>query len=421
MRAANSLAANSLWMVLSRFAAQGLTVIFTVVLARRLGISGFGEYAFIAALIYVANSLTTFGTDMVVIRQIAAHANSSGLPAALVLQLVLSALLIVAVWLYGPRIPNQSPEAVQALKVYILSLIPLAFFTVFSTALRGLQRLGAYAFLNLVVPALQVGIVLMPRIQLGALCAFLLGVQVIAALIAGWMCNGLVAQLWRQRRRAVPDLPVLMKACAPLVLLTVLGISYQRLSIYMLSTMTNPTDTGLFSAAARTLEATKTAHLAVLAALYPAMALAGSPSAQAGLARSIRASRNVLLAGGAAGALILFAFAGPLIRLLYGGEYQPSEPILRVLAWTLIPFTINSYLTLSFVAAHREWFVGRALAVSLVALFILNLWQIPAEGALGSAWAVLIAESIQAAALLMSVQHRWASQGGTCELPHLSG
>src|ERR1700690_664246 len=111
------LAKNSLWMILSRFGAQGLAVIFTVVLARRMGSAGFGEYAFIAALIYVANSLTTFGTDMVLIREIAAQDDLSGLPAALMIQLVLSALRITAIWLFAARIPNQSTETILALKI----------------------------------------------------------------------------------------------------------------------------------------------------------------------------------------------------------------------------------------------------------------------------------------------------------------
>lgn len=421
-RAASNLAANSLWMTLSRFAAQGLTVVFTVVVARRLGIAGFGEYAFIAALIYVANSLTTFGTDMVLIRQIAARGDLSGLPAALLLQLVLSATLIVAVLFFGPGIPKQSAVAVQALRIYVLSLIPLAFFTIFSTALRGLQRLDLYALLNLIVPALQVCIVLLPGMNLTVLSGLLLVVQVVAAIIAGLLCSALLPQLWSLRSTAVAGLRRLVPACAPLVLLTVLGMGYQRLSIYMLSTMADPSSTGLFSAAARAVEASKTAHVAVLAALYPAMALAGNQVAQqAGLKKNIRISRNFLLAGGAAAAYVLSAFAGPLVRLLYGSDFQSSAPILRVLAWTLIPFTVNSYLTLSLVASNREWLVARALIVSLFALFILNLWQIPAAGAVGSAWSALGAECLQAAVLLMSVRHQSVSKGVARELPHLPG
>jgi O-antigen/teichoic acid export membrane protein len=464
--AQTGLAKNSLWMILSRFGAQGLAVIFTIFLARRLGSAGFGEYAFIAALIYVANSLTTFGTDMVLIREIAAQDDLSSLPAALLLQLILSVVLIAALWAWGAQIPNQNAETILALKLYILSLIPLAFFTVFTTALRGEQRMDAYAALNLTIAALQAGAVLLPGISLVRLSIFLLGLQIVVAILAGAICVRVIpnfGRAWRPlalnllatfyektqhvtlrerslrpkglRRYAArffatlrmtlsevdSNLGYLLKACAPIALLTVLGMVYQRLSITMLSTMTSATDTGFFSAAARTVEASKTIHLAIFAALYPAMALARSDGLhQKKLMQSIRASRNVLLAGGIIGALILFVFANPIIALLYGGEFHASAPVLQILAWALIPFTINNYLTLSFVASKQEWLVGRALAASLLGLLILNLWWIPVWGPVGSAWATLLAECLQSMILLVSLQQsKSAFKGGVHELPNL--
>ena len=213
----------------------------------------------------------------------------------------------------------------------------------------------------------------------------------------------------------------LLKACAPLALLTILGMAYQRLSIYMLSTMTDAASTGFFSAAMRAVEASKTVHLAVFAALYPAMALAQNRGVHAKVTDGIRASRNGLLAAGTIGALLLFAFARPIVILLYGSEYLPSLPILRILAWTLIPFTVNSYLTLSFIASGREWLVGCALAASLIVLVMLNLWQIPGWGPVGSARAALGAECLQAMLLLASMQARSAPKGGARGLSDLPG
>jgi uncharacterized membrane protein (Fun14 family) len=66
----------------------------------------------------------------------------------------------------------------------------------------------------------------------------------------------------------------------------------------------------------------------------------------------------------------------------------------------LVPYTINSFLSLAFVAGHRIRAVGRALTASLLGLALLSLWWIPAAGAVGAAWAVLVAECIQALVLL---------------------
>jgi O-antigen/teichoic acid export membrane protein len=377
---------NSLSMIFSRFAAQGLAVIFTIMLARRLGTAEFGAYAFIAAVLFVANALTTFGTDMLLIREIAAKDDLSGLPAALMLQLVLSFVFIALVWSFGTSIPNQSRETIAALQVYILSLIPLAFFTVFTTALRGKQLMELHALLNIVVSFLQVFAVLILRENnLILLSSFLVSVQVGAALFAGLLCSFVIPHFWHSWKFSDFLLSSsFLKTCVPIAILALLTIFYQRLSVTMLSMLTGPSDTGIFSAAARVVEASKTAHIAVFAALYPVMASTSS-------LRVIRAGQSdPELAEGTR------SRSGYFGCLILGA--------MQILSWTLIPFTINTYLTLSFLASKQEQLVGRALTASLLGMLVLNLWWIPSRGPEGAAWASLVAECLQSVLLLVNIK-----------------
>jgi O-antigen/teichoic acid export membrane protein len=421
---------NALWMILSRFGAQGLAVVFTVLLARRLGSAGFGEYAFIAAVLFVANALTTFGTDMLLIREIAAHGDLSRLPAALIVQLVLSVLFIAAVWMFGTWIPNQSPETITALNIYSLALIPLAFFTVFTTALRGVQRMDTYSLLSLIVSALQVGVVSLPNINIVSLSVLLLSVQTVAALFAGLFGARTIPHFWQSWRFTSFSFSEFLKEATPIAFLTLVTMLYQRLNVGMLSIMMGATATGIYSAAFRAVEASKTAHLAVFAALYPAMAegssLRAATVSTSPLWGSAERDRHAmkypkfLLAGATIISLILSVLAKPIVILLYGIEFTASANVLQILAWTLIPFTVNTYLTLSFLASGRERLVGRALMVSLSGLLILNLWWIPARGPEGSAWATLVAKCIQSAFLLAGARTRFHLQGEVHEFSELS-
>jgi O-antigen/teichoic acid export membrane protein len=413
---------NSLWMILSRFTAQGLAVIFTILLARRLGSADFGAYAFIAAILFVTNALTTFGTDMLLIREIAVKDDLTGLPAALMVQLVLSACFIAVVWSFGMRIPNQSQETVMALKVYSLALIPLAFFAVFTTALRGKQLMDVYALLNILVSLLQVGAVLILwEDNLILLSSYLLFVQTLAALLASLLCSLSIPHFWRSWHLSSFLLSSsFLKASAPIAFLTLLTMLYQRLGLTMLSVMTGPSNTGIFSAAARIVEASKTAHIAVFAALYPVMAQGVSlgdtrtewskptrTSVWAGVGDRRRSTYfGFLFLGAILISLSLFVFAKPLVLLLYSNEFMFSINVLQILSWTLIPFTINTYLTLSFLAAKQEYLIGRALMISLLGMLILNLWWIPNRGSEGAAWASLIAECLQSITLLVSASSR---------------
>ncbi len=388
-----NLAKNSLWLALARIGSLGMAVLFSIILARRLGSASFGEYAVIAAAIFIGNALTTFGTDMTVIREIASRDDLSLLPPALWIQLVLSVLFIGVTWLGAPLL-LQNPSAILALRIYSFSLIPLAFFTVVTIALRGRQRMDAYAGLNLAGSILQLALAwffVLPRTGIVTLATLLLLHQALVALGGILLCRFQVSGFWRDWRMKTDKIAALLKVNSPLAILTALGMTYQRMSVLLVSAMADPSMTGWFSAAQRTVEAAKTGHNAVFTALYPAMAQNRD--------ESFRLSWSLLLVGAGIGAIALSALASPLTRILFGVEYEASAPALQILAWMLIPYTVNTFLTLKFVASHREKSVLWASSVSLVALVACSLWWIPRSGLTGASGSALVAEAIQSMAL----------------------
>src|SRR5688572_24366 len=62
---------NSLWILISRVITQALSVVFIALVARRLGTGVFGQFTLLAATVYIGNVFTTFGTDALLIREIA--------------------------------------------------------------------------------------------------------------------------------------------------------------------------------------------------------------------------------------------------------------------------------------------------------------------------------------------------------------
>ena len=105
--------------------------------------------------------------------------------------------------------------------------------------------------------------------------------------------------------------------------------------------------------------------------------------------------------------VLVLLLASPLVLILFGAEYSQSIPVMRLLAWMLVPFTVNTYLTLTLVAANREWPVLVALAAGLAALVALSFLWMPRFGLIGAGWAVFSSESLQAGMLL--VQYRTKS------------
>lgn len=396
---------DSIWLLFARIGTQGLMVLVTLLIARRLGEVGMGEYAFMAAAIFLSNALTTFGTDMLLIRDLASGRGLTQLSTALVIQLVLSVVFVLAAFAGAPALPGQSRDAVLALQIYSLALLPLAFYTVFTSVLRGRQRMDLYTLLNLAVSLIQVVAVwglVRPGGSVVTVAALLLGVQLAAAVLGGVVCAAAFPELrrsWVYRPRNVLSV---LRASAPIALLGLLGMLYQKLSVYMLATLSGAAMTGWFSAALRVVEASKTGHLALFGALYPAMAYVYGASAPDPRWRAaFRFSWQLLMAIAVAAALVLFALASPLVALLYGPAFEPSAAALRVLAWMMIPYTINTYLSLRFVASGQEKRVARSLLASLAALALLSGWWIPRAGLAGACQALLAAEILQSGMLLI--------------------
>ena len=104
-----------------------------------------------------------------------------------------------------------------------------------------------------------------------------------------------------------------------------------------------------------------------------------------------------------------------------------SEWTVKILAFTLIPYTANSFLSLAYLAMRKEKVVLRVFAVSLLMLLILDFWFIPVSGEAGAGWAILITESLQMIMFLLAWLRDHSHQpdlipsiGGPYELSDLS-
>ncbi|HRQ22822.1 MAG TPA: oligosaccharide flippase family protein [Anaerolineales bacterium] len=378
---------NILWTVGSRYGSQALAVISNLLLARYLGSAGFGEYAFITAVVLIGNAFSTFGTDMILIRRISSANDFSDLPAALVLQLSISVIFILLAFVLAPFLPVQRP-----LLIYVFALVPLSFFTIFTTILRGVQQMDGFSILHFtsaLTHLLAVLLLLGVRGSVAQLAFYLLGVHVIGAALGFFLCRGFLEK-WAFFPHRIP---ALIKSSARMALIGTLRLLYEKITLTILPVLTTVNETGIFASSARTVDAAKLGHLSALTAVYPEMArtkLAGAHLNRSGL---------WLFAAAVMIALMLFLFAEPILLLLFGREFSSSASALRILAWTLIPYFIVSYYSLAFVAVERETAVLSALGFAFLILVALLVWLVPSDGLRGAAWSILIAEIVQAALL----------------------
>ena len=374
----NSIQRNSFWLLFARLTAQALAILFTAIIARKLGVDDFGQFSFIASLLLVGNTFTNFGTDTFLVRETARAGQVTEIVVqSLALQLLLSFLYCAAMLFY-----RNTP-----LFIYSLALFPLAIFSVNTALLRALNHMDLFWLLSLLNGAIQI-LAAIFSVDVLSLCLFLLIGQFLLSTFSYLICR---ASLPAFGLFPLNDFRPIFKLILPFAALTILLVLIQRLGILSVSAFLGDSATGLFSSITRVVDGLKLGHYAILGALLPALARGLSDSW-----KSFRKAFVLLIFASLIFAVVLLVFARPIVLILYGNEFTQAATPLALLGWSLLPYTVSSFISYDLIARGLEKVVVKSALLSLVIYLVLYLWLIPANGLAGAVWAALIGEGLQA-------------------------
>jgi O-antigen/teichoic acid export membrane protein len=187
----------------------------------------------------------------------------------------------------------------------------------------------------------------------------------------------------------------IMRAGVPIGLIGLLMTVLLRLDVTMLSFLADTATVGIYAVAFRLVDATQFIGAALATAMLPWLARAQENVAR-GFALGLKAVIALLLPLG----LTFVLFAGPLIDLIYGDQFQKSVVPLQILGMTTLFYGINAFASLALIARYRPGAYGKLLAPVIALNFGLNLVLIPAYGADGAAFDALLSGALLAALAL---------------------
>ncbi|HRQ40277.1 MAG TPA: flippase [Chloroflexota bacterium] len=394
------LAKNTLTKLSSELVGRLAMLALVILAARRLGAASFGLYSYGLALGLVWAQVADMGLQVLTAREVAVHGRASQSYARMAFHLKLGLSLVVIAGLLLAT-ANQPPPARLSLLLLGVMQLSNTFLEFMAYIFRGQQALAQEAWLLGAARVMMAvtGVLILWRgggvngLALAGLAAILtmttIGLYRLRQ--AGWL---------QRLSRPVTD-PVpgdytygrLLRHALPLGIAIFLSIAYTRLAVLMLQARLGETAVAQFSAAARLVEPMQIIPASLLAAVFPAIALAWQQNRAH--ARRLGIHVSGLLAG--CGLLLAIAFwwvAGWLMPLLYGRAYTPGIPVLQLLALALIPAFANYSLTHYLIArrqqAYLTFFNGGMLAVHA-----LLCWRfIPIYGITGPAISMILAECL---------------------------
>ena len=395
---------NAIAPMVTGFVDRALFWVFWIVVLRRIGPGGNGDYAFAANLLAYFAVVVDFGLGTLVTRDVARDA--AGLQrifrTALALRMRLLAVsmpVMVGIALIYWATGTIDGRALLTTGVLALGLPLAAVNQAYAAVYDAWERIDRRALVVAGTSALTVGL---------GLVLLAAGLGVVGIALAGLISSGvtlialgrpvgfgLLRQSVGTRR---DDLRQLVRHALPLMLNSLLATAFIQIDILILQALQGTTVVGHYNAAYKFLNAMNVLPAAVVLAAFPLMARAAGNPAE--LARWFTRAWRVLVTAAAGLVVLFFIFAEPWIDTLLGPEFLPETAIaLAILIWFLPLSYLNGTLQYVVIASDRQAKLTPAFLVATLVNLGMNLALVPIWGFAAAAATTIGSEVVLLAGL----------------------
>lgn len=384
------------------------TGVFLIV-ARVLGVEGYGTFAAVLALAGALGGLGGLGTQALLVRDVAR--NSETFPAAW--GRALAAIVVSAPMLFGIYLLLAwavLPAGVSAVVIGFIGLAELVFAPLALAAInayQGHERIGRAARLVLtpLLSRLAGALSLLPLVAIVPVGQRLETWSVLyafSALAAAVYSLRLVrCDLGHAARPNWSSLHASLRAGLPFAFAGVASKLHSDIDKTMLARLATLEAAGVYSAGYRVVDMVNVPLRAMLTATAPRFFRAGGAGTGSAVAYALRVSPLPLAYASAMGA-ILYLMAD-LLPWVLGPEYSKAVQVVQYLAWLPLVSMPRLFLQMSMVTAGYQGQAVTTLVAGALANITLNLWLIPAAGWRGAAIATYGAEVIMTVAMWLSL------------------
>lgn len=388
-----------------KLGAAGLTFFMHVVVARTLGANGSGIFFLAFTIVAIAATVGRFGLDNAIVKFVASNAVSSDWQKinsvfsisekyVFCLSLLISTIIYTGAEWFALHVFDKI-DLTGPLRLLSLAIIPIALFTYYANALRGLMLIRHSIFVLSVLSPIVFLVLCWPLMSLygisGAAGAYLF--SVIVASLAGKF-------IWINKTKRFScaqkkfDKSALLASCVPLFIISLLQLIMTWASTLILGGWVESSDVGIFNAANRTSMLVSFILIAVNSIAAPKFA--ELYRRQDFTALRIIAKKSTLLMILLAFPVVMMFVAEPMVVMhFFGSEFVDGAQILRILAIGQFVNVATGSVGVILMMCGREREYKHATVIASILNLCLNFILIPICGVLGAATATSISIAIQ--------------------------
>lgn len=398
---------STLWLILEKIVAMGLSLGVTLAVARHLAPSQFGQLSYLLALVGVVTPLSALGLNAIVTRELVRRPEQNDTIMGTAL-----GLRVLGAGVVGAITALLSPWWVDAELIPLFALLLLGnMFTAGYVVDYWLQAHVASRYAALVRTSVLLLMSLLrllavlgdaPLSVFIALAALELTSQGLAFLLAYSRRSAGLRRLRWCRREAL----YLLRHSGWLLFSAFAAVIYLKIDQIMLGQMVSAQEVGLYAVAARLSEVWYFFPTALVVSYFPRL-LQHRDQDSARYDRQLQQLNDLLFGCALIVAVLTQLLAKPVIELLFGAEYAPASQILVIHIWAGLFIFMRELLSKWLLAENLLRFSLFTQCCGAIINVAFNWVLIPRYGAVGAAVATVISYCAASYLALFCRRNTW--------------
>ncbi len=382
---------NTLVLMLSNVLQPVMGFYLIVVISDLMGAEGLGEYNTIFNYLLIFQVSAAFGLRNLLTRDLAQDKDKTaaylinGSVIALTSSCASALLMGFCVWLI-----SDDPVIISGTWIAALSLIATGVGDVYEGAIRGFEHIAQIGYAWIAENFARVLICLWLIFNDYGIIPLVwtyVALRFLKVLYYGWYVNSHLEKLaqkidWSFMWQLIGK--------AKVFAFTVFAVTiYWRADVIMLESMLSERDAGFYSAAYRFLAIAIILVDSFVNSLFPVLANLHTDDEDS-FQVACRKSLRLLVTAVTPFALLVSLYAGEIIHFVFPAEFEVSVPVLRLIIWTIVPYSISQIFAYALVAAKKQHIDLLVNVLAMLANVILNWFLIPRWGVMGATSATFI-------------------------------
>ena len=385
--------ANMSWMMISQIITSACAFVWTLILARYLGVTNFGIFGTAVSFSTIFGIFADFGINAYIVRAIATDFDNEPkyMGVAISVKVLLSVLYMLMVFLALLVLGWDNYVVAICLLFALENAIKTCYGLLFAS-FQAHEKMKYQAISNTILNILTFIFIIVITFTnwelFGIAFAYILA-NIIAAI---YTVLALKHNIFAPKFIFDKDFSIkLIKAGIPFALTSFFYTIYFSIDMVMLQQFSGAYPTGLYNSTYKLINVLTLFYTIYTAVIFPVMSKlfkSGEDLLQLSFNKSVKYLSLITIPL----SIATVYYASDIINIVYGNQYAQADSVLQILIWTVIFLFVNGACSLVLNASHKEVAVTKIYSIAALFNVILNLILIPNYNVFGASVATVLSE-----------------------------